>query len=105
LCSSKSGIETSMSRERGIMTLALLLLCAIRGLGRGPAASRCGHFEAMASRGFYTPLAPVIQDGGSTPDDANGYFADVAWACRWTTTARGTTPAPARAHRMKYRWH
>jgi len=27
----------------------------------------------------YTPLALVNHDGGSTPDDANGYFADVAW--------------------------
>ena len=40
----------------------------------GPAAGKEWHREVS-----YTPPVLVIHDGGSTPDDVDGYFADVAW--------------------------
>jgi len=41
---------------------------------QGPVAGKEWHREVA-----YTPPVLVIHDGGSTPDDPNGYFADVAW--------------------------
>ena len=41
---------------------------------QGPVAGKEWHREVS-----YTPPVLVIHDGGSTPDDPNGYFADVAW--------------------------
>src|SRR5258706_2010084 len=41
---------------------------------KGPVAGKEWHREVS-----YTPPVLVIHDGGSTPDDPNAYFADVAW--------------------------
>ncbi len=41
---------------------------------QGPVTGTEWHREVS-----YTPPVLVIHDGGSTPDDSNGYFADVAW--------------------------
>jgi 5,5'-dehydrodivanillate O-demethylase oxygenase subunit len=41
---------------------------------QGPVAGKEWHREVS-----YTPPVLVIHDGGSTPDDPNAYFADVAW--------------------------